>query len=191
MNDNSLNSIAKLISELRNFSEQISLLLKSSDYIFQKRNWAILNSDITLDSSKLIDYPLKWFPEFFCRFYKNQDYANVQFYIAVILDNRNSNKSYDFGEPIITCGYFWGLNNPEKVDLWRCRWHVYSDNKNYKGVICELDPMQKKWSSSESDFIHLKSLALPLTEITSSNVLQKSIIEPLFDKLDQELKTSS
>lgn len=184
-------SINLLITEIRRLSEQISLLLKSADYIFQQSKWNILNSDVTSEISKSIDNPQKWFSEYFCRFYKNIKYPKVQIYIAVILDNRSSNSAYDFDEPIITGGYFWNIDNPDKVELWRCRWHVYTDNKNYKGNISSVYPKEKNWKESEKNFDYLKTMARPLFEINNSGDLQHLIIEPLINELNNDMNISS
>ena len=183
--------ITQIVTEIRNISEQIALLLKSADYIFEKHNFKPLNgSSVTGENSTSLDRPRYWFPEFFCRFYTSQNYPKVQMFISVILDNREDNQSYDFTKPIVSAGYFSEHKDPTKIIWWRCRWHVYTENKNYDGGICVLQPEKKTdWKDEETNFFKImKSNAIYLEDITSSEILNTKLLEPFFDNFENENK---
>lgn len=183
--------ITQIVSEIRNISEQISLLLKSADNFFEKNNFRSINGgSVTGENSTSIDKPKYWFPEFFCRFYNSQDYPNVQMFFSVILDNRGDNQSYDFNRPIVTAGYFLEHTEPTKTNWWLCRWHVYTENKNYDGKICVLRSENKTtWKEKETKFFKImKSIAIYLEDTTSSEILNTKLLEPLFREFQNEKK---
>ena len=181
-------NITDLMFEIRKLCEQVAMLLGSADQIVKKEKWISANgSTVTGGNSASINRPRAWFPEYFCRFYENENLPSFLYFISVILDNRENSGHYaaknvgQFSEPIITSGYYdYGENKVGKWDHWRCRWHVYSDDPDYKGEIFTTIPKEPLFSGNEKNFKQLNSLAIPLMYINNSNDLQSKLIDPLF-----------
>lgn len=187
MNQESKN-IINLMSEVRSLFEQIAMLLGTGDQIFGEQGWSSANSStVTGGNSASINHPRDWAPELFCRFYKNEKYPNILFYLGVIIDNRDNYQDYpkDF-EPIITAGYY-DYGDGETIgnwNIWRSRWHIYSDEQNYGGAICTLKPKNRDdFEEKDNNFNKLRSLALPLVSIKNTNDLKEKAIEPLLNDL--------
>ena len=187
-------NILKAISQLRDCCHQISLLLQSADAIFTEQGWGTVTGNaVTAHNSFSMDNPRWWIPGFYFRYYSSEKYPTVLMFVAVLLDDREGNDTFDFKEPIITCGYLYGYDTPKDLKgyYWRCRWHVYVDpeEKNYEGRICKLLP-KEEWEEHRRNFSFMKSLAVPLTSITSSDELQKTVIEPILNELRGEQLSS-
>ncbi len=186
--------ILNLMSEVRGFFEQIAILLKTYDQIVDESGWSANDSTVTGGNSASINNPKSWAPEFLCRFYLNNKYSHILLYTCVIIDNRDNNESYpadnkkDF-EPIITSGYYdYGKKNTAKDwNVWRSRWHIYSEDPNYDGTIYTFDPNTNyDFTEKESNFKKLRSLALPLVDIQNSNDLKIKVINPLLSDLAKQ-----
>jgi hypothetical protein len=189
-------NIVSLISEVRNLCEQVAMLLGTADQIVKKENWKSANgSTVTGGNSASINNPRAWVPEFLCRFYVNENFSQLLFYLAVILDNREKDKDYPpkssgkFDEPIITAGYYdYGDKKVEKWDLWQCRLHVYSDDPDYNGEIFTTIPKETISSVKDRNFKQLISLAIPLINVIDSSYLEVKIIDPLFQHIETNIK---
>jgi hypothetical protein len=198
-------NISNLITQIRTLCKETAALLQTTDRLVEKDGWsAISGSTVTSGNSGSLYDPVGWVPELFYRYYTNsEEYPNKLLYVAVILDNRNDNPVYPpknkelFEEPILTAGYF---NYGKKVvegNVWPaeyCKAHFFSDDEEYNGEIWSVEPekmiciTQQTRDKKLVEFaspLSLRSLALPLIDITDTPKIEKSVIDPLFRDMIQ------
>lgn len=195
-------NIVKLMTEIRTLCKEISALLETADRIVERDNWSSINnrsSTVTEAVSKDLGKPFEWVPEFLFRFYTNkQSCPHILLYVAVILDNRKNDPAYTpkgkerFEEPILTAGYFdYGNEEVVEENVWKeayCKGHFFSNDLCYDGKIWPVEPKEMKcFAKQEKDKnlvkftlpLKLKSLALPLIDISDPNNLKERVIDPL------------
>lgn len=191
MSENGKN-IINVIKEIRQLSEQIHLLLSTSDELMKEKGWEPFNKTVMVEHSNSLDIPEEWYPYYLFRFYK-KDKSNFLLYIGILLYNDNEGYYEITEQPLITAGYFdYGQNKVtlNTFEWWYAKWFGYLEEKADGIIYSSDDNWKDNWKASSNEdskinypFINWKCFGLPLTNITNSDELQSKIIKKLIDIL--------
>lgn len=180
-------NILKLVKDIRLFSEQCSLLLRTSDELMQKKGWKAPSKTVSSRISQSVTLPAQWFPEVLFRFYQNNRKSSLLLYVSIILDD-DLEKSYPepISEPLVSAGCFdYGQGKKaDKYEYFYAKLYGYMNDREDQGKIhISWDGWKKDygdWWHSES----FKCFGLPLVSVSDSRDLEAKIIAPLLKLTD-------
>lgn len=179
-------NILKLVKQMRQLCEQISLLLRTSDEQMTKADWNSETNTAIADSSSSLLNPAYWIPIVVFRFYKHKDYPNRLAYVSVLLDD-HWDREYTIKEPLVTAGFFdYGRANVS--DDWEYRYaRFYGKLLKDRGLKADGQPFHFEKmmlpSDKQGNFEGGEVFALPLVSITNANDVESRITNKLLNLL--------
>lgn len=141
--------VYEFIKEIRRFSENLALLLKTVDDLMIKKGWITATGNLTYanESSKSLDLPMRWYPYDLFRFYQNQNYKSILTFVSIILDEdiywMSKPPATPINEPLISAGYFVSYEKEDIIintnNYWWARWYEKKENRIDDGRIWQED----------------------------------------------------
>lgn len=185
MNENGGN-ILKATREMRNFFEDIGLLLLSGSELLSEEDWMPTGSIAIAGGSSTINSPSYWLPQDAFRFFKHKEKQHIICYISVIIDDLNN--QFSLSEPLITSGWInYGSGN-QVGNNWAysfSRMALQSTKWSDEGIMMEIP--KEVVEHDNRTVLRARAMALPLTKIvnvsTLENFVTKLLLEDMF-KLD-------
>jgi hypothetical protein len=98
-------NIRNMINQMKEFYEQISLLLRTIDAYMKKEKWESINNYAISSFSRHISFPSWWQPTEVFRFYQNKEQTKRYGFVSILLDDDRDGR-YETKEPVVTGGYF-------------------------------------------------------------------------------------
>lgn len=179
-----------LFDSLRQLFRQTGQLLMDSDRVMGERGWEPTVSNVTAEYSMLPSLSDRWFPRWAFRFYapsKPEDESHDMIdSLKLVSVHFTSDRDTEVDEPLLVAGYIkyrvplkrkQALQGYQSYGYWLCKswfygsgeealgtWRTYVPEKFYKDIIEAVT-----------------TFALPLYDITSSEILEQRVINRLFD----------
>ena len=116
MSDDGKN-ILRLVKQMRELCQQVSLLLRTADEQMTKAEWDSEGNNAVAGISYSIMNPAEWIPIMIFRFYKNKDYPRRLAFVSVLLDDHWERK-YTIKEPLVSAGFFDHADGELSDDDW-------------------------------------------------------------------------
>ncbi|GFO95881.1 hypothetical protein ig2599ANME_0062 [groundwater metagenome] len=135
------------IKEIRRFSEELTLLLKTADSLMNKKGWITATKNTTYaSSSNSLQDAKRWYPFDLFRFYHNSKYPLIVAFVSIILEEdewMGEPPKTPITEPLVTAGYFV-FDDKEDINLssenyWWARWYELKENRIDDGRIWQED----------------------------------------------------
>ncbi len=137
--------IMEFIKEIRRFSEELTLLLKTAESLMNKDGWITATGNTTYSSSSYsLQEAKRWYPFGLFRFYNNSKYPLILAFVSIILDEDegvDEPPKTPITEPLVTAGYFI-FDNKENIDNLKyrwARWYELKENRIDDGRIWQED----------------------------------------------------
>ena len=172
--------------QLRDFCQQVSLMLGTTNILMKKEGWSRAGKDDTVfdSTSASLKKPRKWLPTFFCHFYQNPAYPEFLCFVSVIVGYWKPER---VTQSIVSAGWleFHG-SAPRQPTYWWGRSHIWgTDQRRDDGTACEHD-LIKIWKRERpANIKSVVTFALPLDSVSSQQRLHDSVIEPLLRERKQ------
>jgi hypothetical protein len=179
-------NISNGFATLREFCKNVALMLKTADALMDRHCWGLAAPLAYSNTSRSIDQPEIWLPSEFCRFYKNPQHSHLLAFIAVNLCDPVKANVTIVDEALISAGWFeWQAGKePKDWDYWYCRAHIFRKDRQDNGtVISSDDPCQQVCRNFSGEVTKVTTFAYPLDSVTSSETLQKVIVNPLITEI--------
>lgn len=174
------NEILASLRQLQHFYRDCALLLKTGEASLMEAGWVNSSGNrVIADLSKSIEYPDYWPPYYAFRFFESDRHKSLLAFLSVIFDLPEEPKLIT--EPLVSAGLF-GFEE-EKVGAWEYHYatlHLWMPKRRDDGSFLTVDP-RKEWPDDGYKMSQLRTLALPLTSISSAQCLKDKIIRPLLD----------
>jgi hypothetical protein len=181
--------ILEFVKEIRRFSEEIALLLKTADDLMKRSGWVTIKGNTAYaSSSQSLDIPKRWYPYDLFRFYKNQHYTEILICISIILDeDLEEPPATPINEPLITANYFQ-YKKGEKIEVNSTKsnfyWaRVYEQKKDRKDDGTPFIP--DDWED-DSPIQSSKHFGYSLTSVKNAADVETKIVIPLLDDLPKQ-----
>jgi hypothetical protein len=143
--------VIEFIKEIRRFSEELTLLLKTAESLMNKEGWNTATKNTTYaSSSNSLQEAKRWYPFDLFRFYRNSKYPLILAFVSIILEEDNwtaEPPKTPITEPLVTTGYFV-FDKKEDVIVknenygW-ARWYEMKENRIDDGRIWQEDYKDK------------------------------------------------
>jgi hypothetical protein len=176
---------------MRKLCVEIGMLLGTANDLLRDKGWTAVQKkgmdDVLQPTDCNLRTPRKWLPYSFCRLYTHEQHKGRLLFVAVVLDNRDS-QAYEVpvDEPILTAGFYCCAKAIPDSD-WNCllcEWPLW--RRDAPDQVRRADPQVTPYRvpddwREEYPGLHIEefhSLACPLTSITDSTKL-KELIERL------------
>ncbi len=177
-----MNDGAKLkatIVYMREFCQQLALLLRTSDALMADRTFEQAGGNYAIiETSGVIGQPTRWIPNEVFRFYWSGEHPRVLAFVAALLDDRDKRYATELHEPLLTAGAFIYQSKPgNNWEWWWARWHGKMRNRRDDGTMVQVDAAS--WPGEKFPFERVMTLAVPLIEVVDSTSLSQRLIEPL------------
>lgn len=169
-----------------NLYAQIALLLKTSDFQMQIKGWTSKNTYVFGGLSYTVANPQRWIPRSFSRLYKDRKSLHISAFISVVLGERR--KNWNDQEPLLTAGWFdYGIGQQmgNRFNYDWPHWHLNMPQRNDEGRLTSADA-RTFWSKDKAPFSRVSTLGVPLTSIVDAAGLEKKIIVPLLQGIEEE-----
>jgi len=182
-------NIRSMISQMKEFYQQISLLLKTVDTQLKKEKWVNPNNTAIADSSKHIDYPSYWLPAEIFRFYLNMEEnpKRLGFVSALVDDDKHGN--YEIKEPLVTGGCFdyeTEKKQTDDEDYYRySKFYGYLSKKYDLKTNGEIFSFKKDMVDPEfqGEFENGQIFAIPLVTLLDEKDVKSKMTDPLMSIL--------
>lgn len=195
-----------LIASMRTLCVEIGHLLSTADYFLDKQGWTSsvqsARNAVIQPTSHDLNEPRKWLPRFFCRFYTNENYDGRLLFVAVILDNRDSQRFVVPVDELLFVAGFYSCTRAISTSDWDCHlceWPLWRSDAR-KAFMPDPRvtpyPVPDSWGRDypKLGIEELYSLVCPLTSIRDSTAL-KDLIDQLLkscvDSMDKRAKSKS
>src|SRR3989304_9488048 len=142
MNENG-KKVLVFIKEIRRFSEELTLLLRTADSLMNKERWISATKNTTYaSSSNSLQDAKRWYPFDLFRFYHNSKNPFILAFVSIILEEdewMDESPKTPITEPLVTAGYFV-FNDKEDINIsgenyWWARWYEFKENRIDDGRI--------------------------------------------------------
>ena len=172
------------LGETRKFFEQVSLLIRTAEDTLRDEGWETLFGNKCTDITGHLYKPANWMPTKIYRFFvsdeDNENNKDKLLFVGVLLDSAENWGG--FREPWVTCGLYWF--KPDFDVRKFIHWGWVSEH-----LDCEQDPdglfhdyELTTEDQEEYNLVYETTMALPIVDIDSAQVLKEKIIEPLLTK---------
>ena len=189
-------NIREMISQMKEFYEQISLLLRTVDAHMKKGKWDAINNYAIGGFSRHIRFPLWWQPAEAFRFYLSKASPKRLGFVSVLIDDDRDGR-YEIEEPIVTGGYFDYKSKEEQN-----KDNAYFGYSKLFGILCKsknlkADGQASSFKSSEipSDlevkFENGRIFGVPLVAIMNEKDVKQKITEKLLLMLKEKVQAAS
>lgn len=182
------NKVQEFIKEIRRFSEELTLLLRTVEPLMNEERWITATGNTAYASSSYsLQNAKRWYPFDLFRFYLNPKYPLILAFVSIILeeDKWMGEPKTPINEPLVTAGYFV-FDNKEDTNLngnyWWARWYELMENRIDDGRIWQEDCKdeiripQEQWK--QFDEYWQKTEYEDLTIEAISKILRKDITIP-------------
>jgi hypothetical protein len=185
-----------LFDSLRQLYSQSRDLLLESDKIMSERGWTLATVSSNNMTAELSGYPHssdKWFPRWAFRFYipsdSGQEPTHTINCLQLVSIHFTSDHDTVVEEPLLVAGHMncrkplerqLVIRNPGKkvYNYWLCKSWFWSSEKKQMGTWYT-------WINDKTDFkdtiTSIVTFAVPLFQITSREILEREVIERLFE----------
>jgi hypothetical protein len=143
--------VIEFIKEIRRFSEELTLLLKTAESLMNKDGWITATGNTTYSSSSYsLQEAKKWYPFDLFRFYRNSKYPLILAFVSIILEEVEwmGEPPTPITEPLVTAGYFVFDNKEDIIvnnnNYWWARWYELMENRIDDGRIEQEDYKDEK-----------------------------------------------
>jgi hypothetical protein len=177
MSDTVTDDIIQAIRNVRRFTEDVRKLLATARDILKRDGW---QSDTTqaISVSTSLNLSQKWVPQDAFWFVFNPHYPNHLVVISVVFDNIEAPVHLKL--PVVEAGYVWFRVPVGKK--WSFKWSRFVDETDATpdGVFREV-PL--KALGNPMDFHRAEIAVWPLRSITSAEILERQVLEPLLARI--------
>jgi len=186
-------NMLKLVKQMKQLCEQVSLLLRTADEQMRKADWKEEGNVAISDSSASIDNPERWIPIAVFRFYRNGKHPNHLAYVSILLDDHWEGE-YTIKEPLVTAGFFdYGQEKVGNVwsnwQYWFARYYGYL-SAEYPNLMPDGQPFHFDPRTAQTgdwgEFKSAEVFALPLTSITNADDVASKITSKLISLTRKE-----
>lgn len=181
-------NVLKLVKQVRQLCEQISLLLLTADKQMTKTGWNTTSNYALADFSYSIHYPSWWIPIFAFRYYKHRDYSNRLAYVSVLLDDHPDGE-YTIKEPLVAAGFFdYGKTEADSWENWYARYYGHLSRKynlQSDGQPFHFDAKMVP-PNVLGKFQNGQVFAVPLVSITDEKDVKLQITDKLLKILEDD-----
>lgn len=189
MSDDGKN-VLKLVKQMRELCQQVSLLLRTADEQMMKADWNSVGNNALEGVSYSILNPSEWIPIMAFRFYKNKDHPHRLAYVSVLLDDHWDRK-YTITEPLVTAGFFDHGNgelSDDDWDYWYSRVYGYlSKDHDLKADGQPFEFNRTMLSTDKQGKIERgKVFALPLISIKNAEDVDSQVTTRLVTLLREQ-----
>ena len=179
-----------LFENLQKLYKQGNLLLLDADKLLGEEGWAPMHNNGIAELSYSMNSPYKWYARYAMRFYApsglDEGEENIDTIIFVSIHFVSDDKSSmptDIDDPLVCAGrllYYKPMTYKEaqqSYDYWMCKyWFIAKPQDTLEGWrITSKSRWVENLKGSES-------FTVPLYEITSSQLLKETVIDPLISK---------
>jgi hypothetical protein len=178
----------RAVRQIRELLVEISLLLKTADDQMKERDWHEKIGNICVSgASQSLQNPRWWMPHKLHRYYKHDRWSHRLVAISVILDAEPEYKDlvveplasgivFDYGD-----GQLMGTMTAEQYDY--AGWHIYMPGympeRKRDGTVLVCGNPEKEWPKDKCKARRVASFALPLVDISDSDLLLTKLVERL------------
>jgi len=178
-------SLHSTIAYVREFCEQLALLLRTADTLMLKHGYEPAAGNLAItETSGNLGLPNRWFPNEVFRFYTSEAEPRILAFVAALLDDRN--REYEgFTEPLLTAGGFLYAEPVGSLDnskFWWARWHGFMPDRRDDGTVLRATTASA-WPGEKYPFGDVLTFGVPLVHVQSSAVLGSKVIDPLVGAL--------
>ena len=171
------------IESMRRLFEEVSKLLGTADSMMAAKGWKPRAANTVIASTSAALYaPRKWLPHNIFRFYQHKSKVNLLGCISVLIGvDSEDDDAVQLREPLV-CGlvldYGEGIPVPSDWKYEYAAWHLNIPSRVDDGTLLDV-PVNTVKGSEGCSAIRLRSLAVPLVEITGSEALIRRVVEPI------------
>jgi len=175
--------IVDTVHQLKSVYKQISLLIQAGDTLMEQHGWKPDSSTVSY-GSKAYYSPEEWLASTLVRAYKHAERIGERKLLAVVLDV-DSDKSFNkFEVPLVT-GTSIKMNDANtSFSSWYVSdtylWFLKDPNSVSNGAFRVINH-KDLYPDEKRVFGSIGVVACPLTEVGSSEQLDKKIVKPLLD----------
>jgi hypothetical protein len=169
--------VLEAVRGFRKFMGDVALLLRTADEPLAGHGWAPEGNTATSDNSGAIYAPERWIPHYLCRFFESEKRPDVLVFVAVILDDLDSNP-FPLQEPLVTAGCVKYSKEAADWEWWYAKIALWAPGFEADGNIHEFTA-ENVPEASDMGVLGGKVLALPLVDIEDATALEQKVIEPL------------
>jgi hypothetical protein len=188
--------LSKFIEEVRTFSCQLAELVGTVENQLGTEKWSVYmqqNVCIPNPATGLRADARTWFPVRLFRFYHSEQHPTAIAFVSVLLGDA---KGVDpISEPLLCGGWlsFLSATAAKKVSIDQSWWphlHASISNRRDDGTLCTAVPGDV-WPDEYQEhpewypFHRIASMALPLAEVTTAQILSERFVKPLLGALRQ------
>jgi hypothetical protein len=183
----------KTIRFVKEFLNQVSLVLQDADRLMAESGWECVHGNLAIVGSNSLEAPHQWMPSNVFRFYCSTDEAsNTLACISVLLDDRKE-QFIGFTEPLLSAAV-WTFD-PEtsreqvmKRKVWGYSWcRSNGEREFHDGRICPYPRDRWPVEDQESDPHCLGDwcFGYPLVEFSSAADIEEKVVKPLLELIEK------
>lgn len=177
MNDSTSHDIVTAVRSVRRFTEDVAKLLATARDSLDRAGWKSRSSQ-AISVSTSLNNPSSWIPQDAFWFVLNERLPSHLVILSVVFDSIENPSQFDV--PVVAVVYV-RFKEPVR-DNWAFRWSRLCEKTNSiaDGQFREVLP---KLLGDPDGVEHAEVAAWPVVSITSAEVLERTILEPLLARI--------
>lgn len=154
------------------------MLLSTADDLMNTHSWKP-TTNVCITGSNSLEQPENWFAQTAHRFYKSEapEYTSFLAFISILFCD--TAQPAHVPEPILTGGWFdyGAAGDVDKHWYSYARFHIWMPDARTDGIVRSTE--SSTWPKWKLPFSRLTTLAIPLVDVSTADVLKRRVVTPL------------